>query len=68
MRLKASRVLLTSDDGTPIALVIENIITLDGKAHFRVFRAGDSDFQSQLRNHGIDKTVLVTKLDVANKS
>ncbi len=66
--LQATRVLITSDDGTPLALAIEHFTAADGRAQFRVFRAGDPDFAQQLRHHGIDKTVLVTSLTLPAKT
>lgn len=68
--LPASRVLITTDDGTPIAFCLEA-----QKGHFRHFRAqtsqqlliraGDPDFQDQLMAHGILKTVVVKTLDTS---
>jgi hypothetical protein len=61
LKVPASRVLITADDGTPIVFVVE--FASGKKSWWRCFRAGDDDFQEQLRLHGIDRTVLVTNLD-----
>lgn len=58
IKVPATRVLISYDDGTPACLVI----SLTAK-HLRVFRAGDPDFAEQLKAHGIDRTTLVTTLD-----
>ena len=56
LEFKATRLLVTFDDGTPAALVIEY-----GPGHIRCHRAGDRDFQEQLKMAGIDRTVIVDK-------
>lgn len=53
---KATRLLVTFDDGTPAALVVEY-----GPGHIRCHRVGDKDFNEQLRMAGIDRTVIVDK-------
>lgn len=63
LALQATRVLITSEDGTPLVLVVERMLGTDGKSQYGVFRAGDPDFDQQLRYNGITKTVLVTRMD-----
>jgi hypothetical protein len=55
--LRATRLLVTFEDGTPVALIHEVV-----KGHVQVFRAGDPDFNDRLRLAGIDQTVIVDKL------
>lgn len=70
VRLHASRVLISLDDGTPVSFAVEFQpghlrLFRAGKetAGVHHFRAGDPDFAEQLRHHGVDRTVLVTTLD-----
>jgi hypothetical protein len=56
--INATRVLVTSDDGTPLSLTIQY-----APRHYRTYHAGEADFAMQLRAHGIDKTVLVSHID-----
>ena len=56
--VSATRVLICADDGTPLAFSVEV-----SPGHWRHFRVGDEDFQEQLHNHGIDKTVTEEVLD-----
>lgn len=58
IRISATRVVILSDDNTPIAFTVE--IT---KGHWRHFRVGDPDFAEQLLNHGILQTVVTSTLD-----
>lgn len=58
--IDATRVLLTYDDGTPFAFAIDYI----PPNHVRCFRAEDSDFNEQLRIHGIDRVVFVDRLRI----
>jgi hypothetical protein len=59
-KFKASRVLVTSDDGlTPIALILQYAGSSE-QPWFRVFRVGDKDFNAQLDMHGVNRTVVVT--------
>jgi hypothetical protein len=60
--VKATRVLICTDDGTPVAFSLEF-----QPGHIRHFRASDADFEQQLRWHGIDRTVVVSKI-AAQKS
>lgn len=68
-KFKATRVLVTTDDGTPIAFCVE--LVPGHYRHFRgptssahlMLRAGDPDFNEQLINHGIVKTTVVKKLE-----
>jgi hypothetical protein len=60
-KLEATRALVSAEDGTPICLVVE--YARHPKPWFRVFRAGDKDFNDRLREHGVDRTVLVTHVD-----
>lgn len=53
---KATRLLVTFDNGTPAALILNF-----GHGHIRVFRADDKDFNEQLRMAGIDRTVVIDK-------
>ena len=62
-KVPASRVLITSDDGTPLVFIVE--FATGAKPWFRCFRVGDPDFEEQMRAHGLNRTVLVTKLDAA---
>jgi len=59
----ATRLLVTFDDGTPLALIVNF-----GQDHVRVFRAGDKDFREQLRMAGIDRTVVVDKFGTQKQS
>jgi hypothetical protein len=54
--IPTTRLLLTTDDGTPIAFAVEY-----APGHWRVFHAGDKDFVGQLKIHKFDKTVIVDK-------
>jgi hypothetical protein len=54
LTVPATRVLVSYEDGTPIVLIVQL-----GTDHVRVFRAGDRDFNHQLKAHGIDRTVIV---------
>ena len=54
----ATRVLILSDDGTPITFTVEI-----APGNWRSFRVGDADFQEQLINHGIHKMVIEEVLD-----
>ena len=54
----ATRLLVTYDDGTPMALIVSY-----GPRHVRVVRADDKDFNEQLRVHGIKQTVIVNPMD-----
>lgn len=54
----ATRVLICLPDGTPVAFSVQMSPT-----HIRHFRAGDPDFVTQLRHHGIDRAVVVQTLD-----
>lgn len=56
LAFKATRLLVSFDDGTPAALVVEY-----GPGHIRCHRAGDRDFQEQLKMSGIDRTVVVDR-------
>ena len=58
----ATRALITSDDGTPIAFILEYPIG-HGQARFRIYRVGDPDFNEQLKASGISRTVTVQRLD-----
>jgi hypothetical protein len=60
LKVPATRVLVTGDDGTPICLVVE--YSKLPHPWVRVFRVGDKDFNEQLHHHGINKTVTVTKM------
>jgi hypothetical protein len=53
--VNATRLLITTPDGTPLAFAVEY-----GEGHYRIFHAGDKDFVDQLRLHKFDKTVIVT--------
>lgn len=53
MVLQATRVLITDDYGVPLAFTVE--VT---PGHWRHFRVGDEDFEQQLENHGINRTVI----------
>lgn len=59
--LKATRLLVTFEDGTPVAFIKEVV-----PGHIRCFRAGDPDFNEQLRLGGIDRTVFVESLGAAS--
>lgn len=59
---EADRILICNPYGDPIVFAVEII----KDHHWRVFRAGDKDFNEQLQLHGINRTVLVTKLDPNN--
>jgi hypothetical protein len=56
LAFKATRLLVTFDDGTPAALVVEY-----GPGHIRCHRVGDKDFNEQLKMAGIDRTVVVDR-------
>jgi len=58
--IRATRLLVTFEDGTPVALIQEVV-----PGHVRVFRAGDGDFNERLRQTGIEQTVIVDKLKPA---
>jgi hypothetical protein len=60
--LHATRVLITSDDGTPICFILE-FPAGNGQSRFRTYRAGDPDFNEQLKASGIARTVTVQRLD-----
>jgi hypothetical protein len=62
VKVPATRVLITGNDGTPILFVV-TFQEADGREHVRTFRAGDDEFEEQLRIHGFKHTVVVTKLD-----
>jgi hypothetical protein len=53
----ATRVLVTTDGDTPVALSIQLGPTLIESTH-----AGEPDFNVKLRTHGIDRTVQVGRL------
>ena len=54
--LRATRLLVTFEDGTPCALIQEVV-----PGHVRVFRPGDPDFNERLRQAGVERTVIVDK-------
>lgn len=56
--LPATRLLITDDQGTPICLCIEVV-----PGHNRVFRVGDSDFNDQMRKHGINRTTVAKTIE-----
>lgn len=62
LSIPITRLLLMTDDGTPIAFALEY-----SPGHYRVFHAGDKDFVEQLRIHKFDKTVVVTKEKIKPK-
>lgn len=53
----ATRILVSYDEGTPICLILQR-----EPNWVQVFRADDPDFQEQLHQAGIYKTVLVSKI------
>jgi hypothetical protein len=55
--MPASRVLVTTDDGTPLALSVALGPSLVESTH-----AGEPDFNVKLRIHGVDRTVQVDRL------
>jgi hypothetical protein len=55
--VRATRVLATYDDGTPVCLIQEVV-----PGHMRVFRAGDKDFNDKLRQAGVEQTVIVERI------
>lgn len=57
--VRATRLLLTFNDGTPFAFAVEY-----ANGHMRLFRAGDPNFVEQLKIHGFDKTVIVETRDI----
>ena len=70
VKIRATRVLICLDDGTPVAFSLE--FQPGHIRHFRAgvdtegvhhFRGGDRDFNEQLRMHGIKRTVVCTTLD-----
>lgn len=55
--LRATRLLVTFEDGTPCAFIQEIV-----PGHVRVFRAGDPDFNERLRQAGLEQSVIVEKI------
>jgi hypothetical protein len=58
--VKATRLLVTYEDGTPAALLVSY-----SSGHIRVIRAGDKDFNEQLRMHNVHQTVVVSGVDMS---
>ena len=58
LAVPATRVLIVNDQGTPICLCVQM-----APGHDRVFRAGDPDFNAQLRMHGVSRTTIVKKIE-----
>lgn len=58
-RLSATRVLIRDEKGTPLAFVLEI-----EPGHYRLSHAGEPDFSRYLQEHGIDRTVVVDRLDL----
>lgn len=56
LAVPASRVLVTADDGTPVALVAEH------GGSITVSHAGRPGFARALATWGVDRTVLVTEV------
>jgi len=65
--LPATRVLVTDDNGTPIAFAFTFVKDAAGREITRVGHAGEPDFTAQLRAHGVDRTVVVTHMPAPEK-
>lgn len=60
LRLSASRLLVTNEDGTPLLFVLQV-----EPGHVRISHAGEPNFQRCLQEHGIDRTVIVSRHDIS---
>ena len=58
LTFKVTRLLVRGADGTPICLMLEH-----NPQHITVHRAGDPEFDQQLRMCGVNETVIVTPHD-----
>lgn len=55
---EASRVLIRDQYDNPVVLVISD------DAFIHIHQVGDPDFDTKLREHGVDRTVIVTDLQI----
>jgi hypothetical protein len=59
LTIKVSRVLVMTDDGTPIAFSVDF-----APGHMRSFHVGDKDFELRLQEAGFNRTVIINKPDL----
>lgn len=57
VNILTTRVLVLDDFDNPVSLTVSQ-----QPGHVRTFHVGDKDFKEQLKMHGIDRTVIMSKL------